>query len=97
MVERVGRAPLRKLSRNERFVGPAAELAERGDDVTALVGAIEMAFRFQDVPGDDESVELGKILREKEAKDVVETVCGLTEKDKLFKDVLGVVEKVKSG
>ena len=27
-VERVGRQPLRKLSRNERFVGPAVELAE---------------------------------------------------------------------
>ena len=29
-VVRVGRAPLRKLGRHERFVGPAAELAERG-------------------------------------------------------------------
>ncbi len=29
-VERVGRAPLRKLSRHERFIGPAAELVERG-------------------------------------------------------------------
>ena len=70
---------------------------ERGDDVSALVGAIEMAFRFQDVPGDEESVELGKILRENEAKDVVQKVCGLTEGDKLFKDVLGVVEKVQRG
>ena len=30
--ERVGRGPLRKLSRHERFVGPAAELVERGHD-----------------------------------------------------------------
>ena len=29
-VERVGRSPLRKLSRNDRFVGPASQLAERG-------------------------------------------------------------------
>ena len=29
-VERVGRQPLRKLRRHERFIGPAAELAERG-------------------------------------------------------------------
>nr|BFF13421.1 mannitol-1-phosphate 5-dehydrogenase [Microbacterium flavescens] len=28
--ERVGRNPLRKLSRHERFVGPASQLAERG-------------------------------------------------------------------
>ncbi|KAL8865150.1 MAG: hypothetical protein Q9174_007047, partial [Haloplaca sp. 1 TL-2023] len=31
VVERVGRAPLRKLSRKERFIGPASQLAESGD------------------------------------------------------------------
>ena len=95
VVERVGRAPLRKLSRKERFVGPAAALAERGDSVTALVGAIEMAFRFQNVEGDEESAELAKILKENDAKSVVEKVCGLTEKDKLFPEIVKVVEKVQ--
>ena len=37
-VNRVGRAPLRKLSRHERFIGPAAELAERGIVPEALLG-----------------------------------------------------------
>ncbi|MDO5031262.1 mannitol-1-phosphate 5-dehydrogenase [Corynebacterium sp.] len=55
--ERVGRAPLRKISRNERFIGPAAELAERGYEATALVGAVSAALAF-DVPEDAESVEL---------------------------------------
>ena len=96
VVERVGRAPLRKLSRKERFVGPAAELAEMGLSVTALLGSIEKAFRFQNVTGDDESAELAKILNENDAKTVVEKVCGLTEKDKLFADVVKVVEKVKA-
>lgn len=57
-VERVGRAPLRKLSRKERFIGPAAELAQRGDSVDGLLAAVEMALRFQNVEGDEESVEL---------------------------------------
>lgn len=96
VVERVGRAPLRKLSRKERFVGPAAELAGRGDSVDALLGAIEMGFRFQNVEGDEESVELAKIMSENDAKTVVEKVCGLTESDKLFAAVLKVVEKVKA-
>lgn len=43
IVERVGRAPLRKLSRKERFIGPAYELAEMGEKVDALLGAVEMA------------------------------------------------------
>ena len=95
VVERVGRAPLRKLSKKERFVGPAAELAQRGDSVTALLGCIEQAFRFQNVEGDDESKELAKIVSENEPKAIVEKVCGLSESDKLYADVVKIVEKVK--
>lgn len=62
-VERVGRAPLRKISRNERFIGPAAELAERGLGAPALVGAVAAALAF-DVPADPESVELQARLAE---------------------------------
>ena len=95
VVERVGRAPLRKLSKKERFVGPAAELASRGDDVKALLGCIEQAFLFQNVEGDDESKELAKIVSENEPKAIVEKVTGLTESDKLYADVVKIVEKVK--
>ncbi|MDO5617354.1 mannitol-1-phosphate 5-dehydrogenase [Kocuria sp.] len=56
-VERVGRAPLRKISRNERFVGPAAELAERGIDASALVAAVGAALAFT-VDDDAEAAEL---------------------------------------
>lgn len=45
-VVRVGREPIRKISRNERFIGPAAELAERGLETTALVSAVQAALRF---------------------------------------------------
>ncbi|KAK3104307.1 protein disulfide isomerase (PDI) protein, partial [Teratosphaeriaceae sp. CCFEE 6253] len=46
-VERVGRAPLRKLSRKERFIGPAAHLAEMGEKYDCLLGSIEQCLRFQ--------------------------------------------------
>lgn len=95
VVERVGRAPLRKLGRNERFVGPAAYLAEHGYKHDALLGAIETAFGFQNVEGDDESFELAKTLASTDAKGVVEKVSGLSESDKLYKDVVKVVEKVQ--
>lgn len=97
VVERVGRAPLRKLSRKERFIGPAYELAEMGEKVNALLGAIEQAFAFTDVKEDEESVELAKILQQNDAKTVVQQVCGLNENDKLYPQVLKVVEKVQSG
>ncbi len=95
VVERVGRAPLRKLSRKERFIGPAAELAEMGDKVDALLGAVEMTFRFQNVEGDDESAELAKIMKEHNAKDVTSKVCGLQSSDKLYDRVVKIVEKVQ--
>jgi mannitol-1-phosphate 5-dehydrogenase len=95
-VERVGRAPLRKLSRKERFIGPAAELAEEGKPFSALLDAAEMAFRFQNVDGDEESVELAKIMQENEAEAVVEKVCGLTKKDALYPHIVEVVKKVQA-
>jgi mannitol-1-phosphate 5-dehydrogenase len=95
-VERVGRAPLRKLSRKERFIAPAAELAEEGKEFWALLDAAEMAFRFQNVEGDDESVELAKIMASNSPEQVVEKVCGLTEKDKIFPHVVEVVKKVQA-
>ena len=94
-VERVGRAPLRKLSRRERFVGPAVELAEDGKDVHALLEGIEVAFRFQNVEGDDESKELAKIMTDDSADDVVSKVCGLTAKDKLYPMVVQIVRRVQ--
>lgn len=59
--ERVGRNPMRKLSRNERFIGPAAELAERGMPAWALLNAVGAALRF-DAAGDEESVQLQELL-----------------------------------
>jgi len=95
IVERVGRAPLRKLGRKERFVGPAHHLAEQGDKYTALLGAIEMAFRFTNVDGDDESAELYSILRDNDADHVVSKVCGLENGDKMYAEVKQIVAKVK--
>ena len=46
----------------KRFIGPAAELAERGHDTTALVAAVAAALRF-DVADDPESQELQEKLR----------------------------------
>jgi mannitol-1-phosphate 5-dehydrogenase len=94
-VHRVGRAPLRKLSRHERFIGPAAELAERGIVPEALLGAIAAALRFND-PADVEAVELGQILASSEPADATERITGLTPDHPLFEAVCGLVEERKA-
>jgi mannitol-1-phosphate 5-dehydrogenase len=94
-VNRVGRAPLRKLSRHERFIGPAAELAERGIVPEALLGAIAAALRFND-PADTEAVELGQILASTEPAAATERITGLTADHPLFAAVCGLVEERKA-
>lgn len=88
---RVGRAPLRKLSRNDRFISPAAQLAERGMGRTALLDAVGAGLRFD--PADDpEAVELQALLAGASAADVVEKVTGITPGHPLYDDLLAVVE-----
>jgi mannitol-1-phosphate 5-dehydrogenase len=94
-VERVGRAPLRKLSRKERFIGPAAELAENGQSIKHLLDAIEMAFRFQNVEDDEESKELATIMSENGAEDVVSKVCGIQTNEKIYPQLVEVVKRVQ--
>jgi mannitol-1-phosphate 5-dehydrogenase len=91
-VDRVGRQPLRKLSRSERLVGPAAELAERGIRPEHLLATVEAALSF-DVPDDPESVELQQLLRTLTAAEATERICGLTPADPLYADVLAVMER----
>lgn len=94
-VERVGRAPVRKLSRKERFIGPASQLAERGQKFDALLGSVEMALRFQDVPGDEESEQLAKILKESSPEDATSNLTGLEKDHPLYEPVLKLVNKVQ--
>ncbi|MFT4235062.1 MAG: mannitol-1-phosphate 5-dehydrogenase [Microbacterium sp.] len=89
-VHRVGRQPLRKLSRHERFVGPAAEAAERGLETSALVAAIEAALYFDD-PEDAQSVELQGLLTSLTPEKFVTTVTGLDSTHPLYPAILQVV------
>lgn len=74
--ERIGRQPLRKLSRHERFVQPAAELLERGDRADGLIAAYGTALRF-DAPGDEQAAELQRLLTELEPAAFVAQVSGI--------------------
>ncbi len=91
-VERVGRSPIRKLGRAERFVGPAAEIAESGGEPVALLAAIGAALRF-DLPADPESVELQRMVHDDRPEDIVTRVCGVDRAHPLFDSV---VETVRS-
>lgn len=90
-VWRVGRQPLRKLSRHERFVGPAADAAARGLSVEALVSAMGAALAFDD-PEDPQSVDLQRMLRDQDAATLTASVTGLGPADALYPAVVAEVE-----
>lgn len=89
-VGRVGRQPLRKLSRHERFVGPAAEAAERRLPVDGLLAAIGAALAF-DAPEDEQSVEMRRLLGELDAEAFTAQVTGLEPGHPLFERIAAVV------
>lgn len=88
--QRVGRQPLRKLSRHERFVGPAAGAAERGLSTAALVAAMGAALAFDDAE-DPQSVEMQERLRTEDAEAFTAGVTGLEPGHPLFAPVLDAV------
>ncbi|MCK6066730.1 MULTISPECIES: mannitol-1-phosphate 5-dehydrogenase [Microbacterium] len=90
-VWRVGRQPLRKLSRHERFVGPAAEAIEHGLPVDALVAAMAAALAFDD-PEDAQAVDMQRMLRELPAAEFTEAVTGLEPQHPLFPRIQRIVE-----
>ncbi|MGN7968685.1 mannitol-1-phosphate 5-dehydrogenase [Microbacterium sp. 22296] len=94
-VWRVGRQPLRKLSRHERFVGPAAEAVERGLPVDALVAAMAAALEFTDAE-DAQAVELQRLLRELDADTFTAEVTGLDAAHPLSARIVEVVEARKA-
>lgn len=89
-VWRVGRAPLRKLSRHERFIGPAARAAELGTPSAALLTAIGAALAFDD-PSDDESVTLRGWLGSESAEALTTRITGLDPAHPLFASVTAAI------
>ncbi|GAB3582863.1 mannitol-1-phosphate 5-dehydrogenase [Leifsonia lichenia] len=94
-VTRVGREPLRKLGRNDRFIGPAADYVQYAGGIPeALLAAVGAALRF-DVPDDTQSVELQQLLREAAAEDIVREITGVAEDEPLFAPLVATVRAVQ--
>lgn len=89
-VQRVGRQPLRKISRHERFIGPAAMAAERGLPSAALVAAVAAALEFDDA-ADEQAVDLQRLLRAEDAETLTARTTGLDAQHPLFPAVRDAV------
>ncbi|WP_438431449.1 mannitol-1-phosphate 5-dehydrogenase [Gorillibacterium sp. sgz500922] len=86
-VVRVGRSPLRKLSRRERLVFPAVQSHELGFEVPGLMRAMAAALCFA-APDDPEAVRLQAELARKGAARVLTEATGLEPGHPLHSGVL---------
>ena len=93
---RVGRGPLRKLGRHDRFISPASQLAERGMSCDGLLAAIGAGLGF-DAAEDPEAVELQQILADNSAEQAVAKITGLGADHPLHPGVLEVFEAHTQG
>ncbi|WP_110588468.1 mannitol-1-phosphate 5-dehydrogenase [Microbacterium suaedae] len=91
-VQRVGRQPLRKLSRHERFIGPAAEAAERGLGTLGLLGAIDAALAFE-APEDEQAVAMREKLAAGDPDAFTVEVTGLDPSHPLYAPVRDIVAR----
>ncbi|MEY4477070.1 MAG: mannitol-phosphate 5-dehydrogenase [Actinomycetota bacterium] len=92
LVDRVGRQPLRKLSRHERLIEPAAALAESGVMPVALLSVVTAALEF-DVPEDPESVDLQTRRSTSTAEELARDVCGIDETHPLFVGLVSAIRR----
>lgn len=82
-LERVGRSPLRKISRNDRFVGPAVKLLDMGIEPANIAKAIAAALRFRS-ENDKESLELTTFVQEHGVREALRKYSSLDEGSKLI-------------
>lgn len=93
-VTRVARSPIRKLSPNDRLVGPAMQCVERGLSAEYLGLAIAAALLF-DYPEDPEAVQIQSERKQSGLEQVMRTYTGIPEGNPLVEIVLGHVRSLQ--
>lgn len=75
-ISRVGRNPMRKLGREDRFIKPLMGCLEYGSGCEALLMAISAALNYRN-PNDSQSVELEKLLSTGNLINALSRITGL--------------------
>lgn len=94
LIIRVGRDPIRKISRTERIIGPALILAESGQEPKALMGVLEAALEFE-IPDDKANLDLQNHLQSLSTEDFVTLYMGLSPSDAIWPYALQAAETAK--
>lgn len=91
-IARNAREPQRKLSPNERIIGAAKLLQECGTDTSVLALTAAAALLYQD-PAD---AVWCSMQSENSYADLLKTLCGLQESDKLYQAIFAFLQALKT-
>jgi mannitol-1-phosphate 5-dehydrogenase len=94
-IVRVGRDPIRKLSKSERLIGPAAYFATHIGRPDALLKVIDAALSFSS-PEDPAAIHLRQSLAALSAQEFALEICGITRADALSPLLEDLIEFHKS-
>lgn len=94
-VSRVGRQPIRKLSRHERVIGPAAYFAENLGEPSALIALVDAALSFRSAE-DGQVQQLSQLLAQHSPAELVQRVCGIEPSHPLAEGLINVFDLHKS-
>ena len=94
-IERNARDPLRKLSRNDRLIGPACLALEYGVKPVALSRGIAAAFLYNS-PQDPSSASLQRIVREKGIRAALNDVCKIESDGELADLIVSSYQKLSN-
>ena len=81
-IERNAADPVRKLSREDRLIGPALLALRHGIYPEGLIEGIIACFDYRD---ETDHVSVAEMIQQKGLDVVLMEVCGLTEKEELFR------------
>jgi mannitol-1-phosphate 5-dehydrogenase len=93
-VERVGRDPIRKLSRLERLIGPAAQYAEHYGRPEHLLDVISAALAFEN-DDDPEVARLQLLLTSLSTSEFAQEVCGISSSHPLAQYLVETIDNHK--
>ena len=91
---RVGREPIRKISYNDRIMGPANMCEKYGLDDYALLKGVAYALHFYN-KDDAQAVELQNYIKENGVEAAVEKYVGLKPSDRMFKVIVDDYNAIK--
>ena len=94
-VERISRAPIRKLGPNDRLVGPTVQCEELGLPNEMLLKGIAAAFLF-DVKTDEQAVKLQQYVKENGIEEAIPHFTGIKKETRMFHEIMKNYNELKT-